>query len=1122
MTTPASASHSVSQTRSPHEVVRASAGTGKTYDLSTRYLGLLRLGANPDEILATTFTRKAAGEILQRVLQRLVHAATDDRHAATLTHDLKISSLGYLLDQPARPLTARDCRVLLALVCRRLHRVAISTLDSFFHRMAMCFRHEMGIGSITAIASDDDPAVAQIRARAIDATLADLADQDVDELENMLRRLHHDSAKRSVTQTIELIVAGDLYDVYRQNPDAKTWSQLTVPPGELKPLQIAAAINDLRELTEQMPNKTWADALKKNREAAQDSDWSTFLTKGIAKSIASGQPKFARRNIPDPVIAAYRPLIDHATATLVARVAHATTATHRLIERFDTHFTRLRRRQGILLYSDIPLMLSRTLAGADPDQLLDIYYRLDARVGHLLLDEFQDTSVQQWAGLRPFAQEICAHADASRTFYCAGDVKQAIYGWRGGCAELFDQIEQELNLSHSQKTTSRRSSQVVLDAVNQVFSQLPTNPAFDTDTDAAAAWAKGFQDHHAHHTDRPGFVALKTSPHDPLAQDDDTTPDPDPNDPNNDDTSQPTTITQHDIYTAEQIKLIAAAAPSHTVGVLVNINKHARLLIDLLRDLDVHASGEGGTPLTDDPAVNAMLSALTLADHPGHTAAAFHTASSPLGPVIGLQPDHLTHAATVASKIRHDLITRGYASVLMDWAKRLATHASQRSVMRMTQLLELADRYDAATTLRPHDFVAFVQATSVGEPSPAPVRVMTINKSKGLEFDTVVLAQLDQRLLSHHDDLVYVDRPLPTQPARSVFRAADKTVRSLCPQLTDAHQQFQHRRLHDDLSKLYVAMTRARHALHMFVKPLGKTKDKKTNTDKPKAAGWSEPSFAAILRRALSQLNDAENPTGQQTLYTRGRPDWHTQLHPPNHTTAQPPAPSDTERITIQLAHSDTPGHKPARRSWRQVSPSSLEAGGRVRVTDLLTLQPSVARQRGSLIHAWFEQIGWLDPQNPTPPLTDEQLIKLAQLAAPTMDLAWVRQQLDQFKKMLRHAHVAHALAKPTLQPGTELRLWRERDFAVRLDTQPLSGLLRGKFDRVVVHDRAHVPIHAQLIDFKTDRVTPDTLDDIVQRYEPQVSAYCAALAVMLQLSPTAVQGKLLFVDSGQCIDLPR
>ena len=59
-------------------VIRASAGTGKTYQLTNRFLRLLVSGVPPEGILAATFTRKAAGEILERILRTLARAANDD------------------------------------------------------------------------------------------------------------------------------------------------------------------------------------------------------------------------------------------------------------------------------------------------------------------------------------------------------------------------------------------------------------------------------------------------------------------------------------------------------------------------------------------------------------------------------------------------------------------------------------------------------------------------------------------------------------------------------------------------------------------------------------------------------------------------------------------------------------------------------------------------------------------------------------------------------------------------------------------------------------------------------------------------------------------------------------
>ena len=93
---------------SPHRLIHASAGTGKTYQLSGRFLELLFAGVEPRAILATTFTRKAAGEIQDRVLARLAEAVTDAGKRAELAA------------QVGRALTADDVLDLLARLTRHL------------------------------------------------------------------------------------------------------------------------------------------------------------------------------------------------------------------------------------------------------------------------------------------------------------------------------------------------------------------------------------------------------------------------------------------------------------------------------------------------------------------------------------------------------------------------------------------------------------------------------------------------------------------------------------------------------------------------------------------------------------------------------------------------------------------------------------------------------------------------------------------------------------------------------------------------------------------------------------------------------------------------------------------
>jgi ATP-dependent exoDNAse (exonuclease V) beta subunit len=111
----------------------ASAGTGKTYQLSGHFLRLLFAGVPPERVLATTFTRKAAGEILDRVLSRLLDATRD------------CEKLAGLEDAVGRPLERGECVALLARVSRRLDRFRVRTLDSFFVHVGRLFALDLGL-----------------------------------------------------------------------------------------------------------------------------------------------------------------------------------------------------------------------------------------------------------------------------------------------------------------------------------------------------------------------------------------------------------------------------------------------------------------------------------------------------------------------------------------------------------------------------------------------------------------------------------------------------------------------------------------------------------------------------------------------------------------------------------------------------------------------------------------------------------------------------------------------------------------------------------------------------------------------------------------------------------------
>jgi ATP-dependent helicase/nuclease subunit A len=115
-------------------MILASAGSGKTYALTNRFVELLARGASPEKIVALTFTRKAAVEFFDEILNKLAGAASDADIAARIASDIGAPQLGRA-----------DFLRMLRSVTDAMHRLKLGTLDSFFARIARVFPFELGL-----------------------------------------------------------------------------------------------------------------------------------------------------------------------------------------------------------------------------------------------------------------------------------------------------------------------------------------------------------------------------------------------------------------------------------------------------------------------------------------------------------------------------------------------------------------------------------------------------------------------------------------------------------------------------------------------------------------------------------------------------------------------------------------------------------------------------------------------------------------------------------------------------------------------------------------------------------------------------------------------------------------
>ncbi len=572
-----------------------------------------------------------------------------------------------------------------------------------------------------------------------------------------------------------------------------------------------AELNELVDRIEtlELPGKSLPKHWEDVKSFARAGDWAGFASTASFQRSVAGVFKFGNTKLTPEIIEIYQQLIPHCRAFIQHRLIQQNESTRDLLAEFGQLLEKRKDETGNLRFDDVTERLQEFVSMWDTERFS---FRLDHQIQHLLLDEFQDTSLAQWNVIRPFAKKVTESSDALRSFFCVGDMKQAIFGWRGGVAEIFDLVGDELpNLESKGLTVSYRSSQPVIDLVNHVFLNVENYHCQDENIDQAIKrWPNWFKEHTTARTELPGYVSIEMAAecHDsqkfPLETKD---------------AARNRNVVRSTIARVKQ--LVNTIPDHHDIGVIVRTNDEVSELIFSLQQAGIPASEEGGSSLTDSAAIEIVLSAIKLADHPGDSIARFHLSHSPLATTLGLEPETDVNqqanaeAARIASaKLRTRLITDGYGPTVEALARNLIDHCTRRELLRLQQLVRIAFE-DPSTSdqwqLRPGRFVQYVRdEVKVSDQSSARVRVMTVHKAKGLEFDVVVLPfKLRSQGFAGMTPNVVVGRDKPTDPIKIATRYLGEKLRKFLPDdFQTLFSDERQRNVQEAMCVLYVALTR--------------------------------------------------------------------------------------------------------------------------------------------------------------------------------------------------------------------------------------------------------------------------------------------------------------------------
>ncbi len=1123
-------------------LIMASAGSGKTFALTSRVIALLLRGVEPSRVLATTFTRKAAGEVLDRILLRLCRGATDESSAARLSKEVGV------------PATAAECSAVLRRVVDELPRLRVMTIDAFFLRLAGAFAMELPAPPGWRLSRDE-----QERRVADEALGAVLDGTTMRTLLRLMQSLSRAGTPRGVRENLQSAVDIALSAWRRGGERIEPWRVVPGPAVRLlKAEDLKSTIEQLRRAPLPMTgkgtaNKNVAKALDRVIQCATNEDWTGLAEERICRAAIDGEP-FSRVELDDGLARPLGALAIHAAAVLLHRLRARNVAAAELAARYERALTRTRRRTGLYAFDDVPRLLrgagrvTLRRAGAITDaadaaqvrreglDLHEIAYRLDGSVDHLLLDEFQDTSLTQLQLFTPMIEEILSGGDRERSVFVVGDLKQSLYQWREAEPGLMEALpERFAGFATSSLSKNWRSGAEVLSAVNTVFAGLGGNGALAGNAaamEAGKAFAAGFDRHvGAGRAQDAGAVRVWASPMGMAGS--------------NGRVSASEARAAACARAAERVAALLEEPGVGDVAVLVRTGKPIARLTYELRRRGIASSQEGGNPLTDSPGVRAALSVLRFADHPGDEQSWFHATQTAVGAAAGIRhEDGLWRSRARASAVRERIERIGLAEVLDEWLRGAAGEMDHRGVARFGQLIALARAFDDESARGPMDlsrFVTMAEGHRAEDPGAQRVRVMTIHASKGLEFDAVVLPDMDGAWRLRNDDLL-TDRPSPMEATTAISHSTSEKIRAYDPMLESLHTATMRRTVHAELCCVYVALTRAKKVLEMIVAPKSGAEDGADGDDAGGHgdAGSDDGAPAKLSLSAAGVVVGALAPGSAlragELVFSSGREpqeasaggaaaDQRPPTAEPAHVTRA--ATGDgavvATRVAAVAGTTDAGEGVVSARHLPRASPSGMEGGSLVDVSLLLRPVSSAGRDKGTAMHAFFECVAWLEDGEPD----DATLVRAATGAGA--DERLVRGLIPEFRAALGSA-IGAALRRDRYGPaaGARLELLREQRFSV-VDRQPGGppSLLNGAIDRLVVRvDAKGRAIEAEVLDYKTDAIGTGGVADEqrlaqrVEHYTPQVRAYKRAAAALLGLGVSKIRGVLLFTGTGRLVTI--
>jgi ATP-dependent helicase/nuclease subunit A len=1060
----------------------ANAGSGKTRVLTDRVARLLLAGVEPQRVLCLTYTKAAASEMQNRLFRRLGSWAMlpDDQLRASL------AELGA--DGEVDSETLAQARRLFARAIETPGGLKIQTIHSFCASLLRRFPLEAGV--TPQFVEMDDRAATLLR----EAVVEEIAGYIDPEAVQALARLSTAEDFNALTAEIARHRSG-----LARIPDPEELRALFgLPKGADESLLLAQVF--LGDEAVWLPQVCAVMAGGKDTDVKNAATLSqinlaapnlaalrrledVFLTGKTAKEPFTAKIGKLPTKALQPLLGDNLDRLNNLMARVETARAHRiglfalekTSALYRFSKVFLPEYAKRKAARGWLDFDDLIVKARQLLT--DPSVAQWVLFRLDGGIDHILVDEAQDTSPEQWRVIELLAQEFTSGQgarDTARTIFVVGDKKQSIYSFQGADLRTFDAMRDHFSTRLSESGMalvpmelehSFRSSRAILRLVDLTF-------------DADSGRDLGGRVHHlAFRQDLPGRVDLWPV----IAKSDGPEPGDwfDPVDmlpEEHHDVRLARTIAAQikaNIQAGTQIPTADGPRPMRAGDVLILVQRRSVLFSEIIRACkaaDLPIAGADRLKLGAELAVKDLAALLAFLATPEDDLSLAAALRSPLfgwteGQLYDLaqgrqgilwkalreQADRYPDTVRILHDLRDradflrpfDLIER--ALTRHDGRQRLLARLGAEAEDGIDELLSQALAYERNDVPSLTGFLTWLETDDVEikrqmDSAGNRIRVMTVHGAKGLEAPVVILPDTADRTPQDRNELfelpggtVVWKTPTDESPASiAAVRAARKQAQA-----------------EENLRLLYVAMTRAQ--CWLIVAAAGETK-------KPEA--WYNQ-IGAGVEAARSEF--ACTPAALDgTSFTRlSFGDW-----PPNASDVAVAAP-----LIPTLAGWATHRAAEPERAAKLLSPSDL-GGAKALAGEAEPLSEEAALRRGRQLHLLLEHLP------ATPPAgwqhMAEALLSTGEDAALAEEIAAL---LDEASTVLTAPHLQHLFAADTLAE-------------VPVTAEIAGRRVFGIIDRLLVG-----PDRVLAVDYKSNAIVPDTAADVPEGLLRQMGAYAAALA---------------------------